>query len=294
MVRTIQQAIAEMKGNAIIHGISVLMIALTVFLFSSLFLCWDLVQQWFSDTRGKMPVMVYLKEEHPAMEEMARRIAERFPGNSLRLIPKDEALSRLQESLRKEAGDTGGFLDGFETNPLPDTIELQPGTGRLSSEAIASMVKTIESMEGVERVSYPELWLEKFHMAFRLVRLMALSLCGAMMVSSVMIVSSTARLALGTRREEIAILRLLGATDSFIAAPICLQGVLQGVLGGGIGLLALWIGYRQLSMSMPGNWDMGMLSLHFISWAVAASIWAGAILAGTLGCIVATYSFLRV
>jgi cell division transport system permease protein len=228
------------------------------------------------------------------MDEMASRIAGILPGSRLKFIPKEDALSRLRESLERDSTGAGGFLDGFETNPLPDTIQLLPTSERLSSDAIAAIATTLGSLEGVERVAYPTVWLERFHQAFQVVRLVALSLCGIMAAASVMIVSITARLALGARKAEIAILRLLGASDSFIVTPIYLQGVLQGILGGGIGLMALWIGYRYLLIPAPGCWDIGMFSPHFLSWTYAASIWAGAIFAGTLGCIVAAYSFLRV
>ncbi|WP_051328445.1 cell division protein FtsX [Desulfatirhabdium butyrativorans] len=294
MPRALKQAIAEMKGNGIVHAIAVLTIGLTVFLFSSLFWCWNTVQQWFSDTRGSMPIMIYLKDGHPAMDEMANRIAGLLPGSRLKLIPKDEALSRLRESLERDAAGAGGFLDGFETNPLPDTIQILPASDRLPADAIAGIATRLGSLEGVERVAYPTAWIEQLHQAFQAVRLVALSLCGVMAAASVMIVSITARLTLGARKAEIAILRLLGASDSFIVTPIYLQGVLQGILGGGIGLTALWVGYRYLLIPVPGHWDIGMFSPHFLSWTYAASIWAGAIFAGTLGCIVAAYSFLRV
>lgn len=294
MPLALKQAVAEMKGNGTVHAIAVLTIGLTVFLFSSLFWCWNMAQQWFSDTRGNMPIMIYLKDGHPAMDEMSSRIAGLFPGSRLKLIPKDEALSRLRESLERDSAGAGGFLDGFETNPLPDTIQMMPASERLSSDAVTAIAATLGSLEGVERVSYPTVWLERFHQAFQTIRLVALSLCGVMAAASVMIVSITARLALGARKEEIAILRLLGASDSFIATPIYIQGGVQGILGGGIGLTALYIGYRYLLMPVSGYWDTGMFSAHFLSWTYAASIWAGAIFAGTLGCVIAAYSFLRV
>ena len=92
------------------------------------------------------------------------------------------------------------------------------------------------------RVPYGTTWLERLEALLARARLVGLALLGLLALGTAVLVSNTLRLAVFARREEIQIMKLVGATDAYVGAPFLVEGLLQGLLGGGLAagvLLAL-------------------------------------------------------
>jgi cell division transport system permease protein len=88
-------------------------------------------------------------------------------------------------------------------------------------------------------VDYGTEWLERLELFLRRARAAGLGLLVLVALATAVLVSNTMRLAVYARREEIEIMKLVGATDAFVGAPFLLEGLLQGALAGGLAALAL-------------------------------------------------------
>jgi len=169
-------------------------------------------------------------------DEQASAVAERVrsdhPDVEVALVSPAQALQRL----RVQLGDLGGALDGLPRNPLPATLELSPrGGGNLRA-----LADQISSVGGVAEVDYGREWvdrLEALGSALRGFGSASLLLLG---LAALLVVANTIRLAVYARRDEIEIMKLVGATDGYVRAPFLLEGALQGLAGAalaGAGLL---------------------------------------------------------
>ena len=107
-------------------------------------------------------------------------------------------------------------------------------------------------------------------------------------MATVFIVANTIRLVLYSRRDEIEIMRLVGATDRFIKIPFYLQGMIQGGTGTLIGLVILFGGY----LSLTSQFNSGV-SLRFFTPAICAGIVVGGISVGWLGSWVSLKQFMK-
>ena len=181
---------------------------------------------------GEVQFSVYLR---PGTDlAPARAAAERLaPGLAVEAVSSRAALQRLKVSL----GDEAGVLEGVGEQALPASIEVRaPGIGL---EAARALARRLEAVPGAEEVDYGNVWLERLERFLRRARLVGLLLFGMLSLATAVLVANTLRLAVYARRDEIEIMKLVGATDSFVGTPFLIEGLLQGLAGAGLAVLAL-------------------------------------------------------
>jgi len=187
-----------------------------------------LLQGW----AGEVRISVYLApgSDLEAAARAARAIA---PDRTVEAVPAATALRRLAETLGEEAK----LLEGVGPGALPDTVEIAaPGISLAGARELASRLRAVP---GAADVDYGTAWLEKLERLVARAKFAALVLFVALAVATAVLVSNTLRLAVFARREEIEILKLVGATDGFVTAPFLIEGALQGLLGGALAALSL-------------------------------------------------------
>ncbi len=189
-------------------------------------------QRLLSAWAGEVHLSVYLA---PGADlEKARAAAARVAsGRPVEAVPSVVALRRLAESL----GDDARLLDGVGPDALPDSVEVRaPGISLPEARALAARLRKVP---GAVDVDFGNAWLEKLELFVTRARAAAVALLGALGLATALLVSNTLRLAVFARREEIEIMKLVGATDGFVGAPFLIEGVAQGLLGSAAAVLAL-------------------------------------------------------
>ena len=188
-------------------------------------------------------VTLYLDREltEVAARTLAEQVAEQEPGSRIVYVDREQALQRL----RVELGELGGALDGLAENPLPASIEVTP-TGALPPGEVRAVASRLAKVPGVAGVEFGREWLDRLEALGRTVR--ALGAGGLLLVlaAAMLVVANTIRLAVYARRDEIEIMKLVGATDAYVRAPFLLEGALQGLFGallacGGLFTVERWV-----------------------------------------------------
>jgi cell division transport system permease protein len=171
-------------------------------------------------------------------EEQARAVAERLradhPGVEVVLVSPAQALDRL----RVQLGDLGGALDGLSRNPLHATLELTPRGGG----DLRALADRVSNVGGVAEVDYGREWVDRLEALGGALRGFGTASLALLAVAALLVVANTIRLAVYARRDEIEIMKLVGATDGYVRAPFLLEGALQGLCGAALaaaGLLAV-------------------------------------------------------
>ena len=181
---------------------------------------------------GEVKISVYLE---PGTDLAAARsaVAAAAPGREVRAVPASAALRQLSEEL----GDQAHVLDGVGPGALPDSVDVMaPGISLEQARALAGRVR---ALPGVADVDYGNAWLEKLELLVSRARIASVVLFAVLALATAVLVGNTLRLAVFARREEIEILKLVGATDSFVSTPFLIEGLLQGVAGAGLAVVAL-------------------------------------------------------
>ena len=203
------------------------------------------------------------------------------------VVSKEEALRRFKENFGALA-DTAADLP---SNPLPESIEvrLRPDADPAQVESLAG---TLGGMPGVSDVRYDRRWIQRLMQAVRIVRTGGFALAAILVLAAALTVASVVRLALFARREEIHIMRLVGAPIAYIQGPFVVEGLIQGGIGALVAVVALWVGFL-LARSRFDAWLAGAIdpaALSFLSLPMIATLLAAGIGVGSLGGLIAARS----
>ena len=152
-----------------------------------------------------------------------------------------QALDRL----RVQLGSLSSALDGLPGNPLPTTLEMTPPPGT----DVRGLAQRLGGLPGVREVDYGREWFDRLEALGRALRQFGTAALVIVAFAALLVVANTIRLAVYARRDEIEIMKLVGATDGYVRAPFLLEGALQGLLGAALALGAVIAVQRWL---LPG------------------------------------------
>ena len=205
---------------------------------------------------------------------------------------KDEALKALEGSL----GSRQGLLKGLVKNPLPASLEIQLKGAYQNSAGVQSLASKLRGTPGIEELQFGTEWVKRFSAFLALLQALGLGLGGLLILAAAFVVSNTIRLSIFARREEIEIMRCVGATSFFVRAPFYVEGVLQGLLGASLSV-ALLFGVFRLFLSQvydPLQRMLGDFTLHFLTAEQVVAMALGGVILGFLGTQASVGRYLRV
>jgi len=162
-------------------------------------------------------------------EALAKQIRGRPDVAAVRVITADQALAEFRNS-----SGFGKALDALDGNPLPNTLIVTPTLAASTSQATVALRTGIEAAADVDTVQLDTEWVQRLNAMLDVMRRVLWLTGGLLGLSVVLVVGNTIRLDILNRREEIEVMKLVGATDGFARRPFLYSGVWYG-LGGGIG-----------------------------------------------------------
>jgi cell division transport system permease protein len=118
-------------------------------------------------------------------------------------------------------------------------------------------------------------------------------MCGIFFMATVFIVANTIRLVIYSRRDEIEIMRLVGAAEHFIKIPFYFQGLIQGAVGAGIGLTILFAAFVFMASNIEQGTFSGLFNIRFLSPPVAGLIILLSMLIGWFGSYISLKQYLK-
>lgn len=192
-----------------------------------------------------------------------------FPEvGSVRLVTEVQALERARRELRE-------FADVFEEGLLPASIEVRMKPGLRDPQTVRSVASRLENYDFIDDVRFGEEWVENLYRLRNIATGAGLALGVTFALVAIIIIGSTIRMAVLARSREIAIMRLVGATDGFIRLPFLIEGAIKGTMGGVLALVLTWV-----TVQVSGRW---VLQVQFFESSLAlGGIVAGASI-GLLG-----------
>lgn len=192
----------------------------------------DLAQMQFDE------IQVYL-EDHLSIEEIDRLGKEigEIPGVlEAKYESKEEALEKLRESW----GEEGYLLDGLEKNTLPNSYIIEMDSLEMADRIVEDLTK----LEGIDEIKYYKEIVDQLLKVASFIRTIGLTIILILILVAIFIISNTIKLTLNARRQEIGIMKNVGATNWFIRWPFILEGILLGFLGALIATAIVYYGYQ--------------------------------------------------
>jgi len=246
-----------------------------------------LVQNLESLSQGwQRAVQASLYLESDTTADQGRRLAadiqRRDQVASTRFVSADEGLAEF----RKASG-FGNALDALADNPLPAVIVVVPKSG-LPKAAIGELISALGQLPRVARAELDQAWLSRLYAIVALIE-RAAWVIGLLLAAAVLfIVGNTIRLDIENRREEIEVMKLLGASDAFIRRPFLYSGFWYGLIGAIFALILLaacFIGLGGPLSELTRSYD-GALDIHGLGFAGVFGVLLTGIALGWAGCVI--------
>lgn len=283
----LRQVFRNFRQTWLSQLMTLLTVSLSVFIFAFFYLVY-LNMLNIGDKLGyDLRLIVYLEEEPiPELQEQLRRKILAFDEvEEIHFVSRAEAFERFKTQL----GEDQDVLEDMPEDFLPPSIEVVPLKNLRSLNQVKLFSEYLSKLPGTIKVQYGQDWIERFYYFTRLVSIIVVLSAGLLILTSVFMVSYKIRLTIIGRKEELELLKLVGATHSYISTPFLVEGILQGLLGATLGLTSLFGLFYWIKMKFSGP---GILNIFEFSFFGPPTIVMIAIVSILL-CLTGSYSSMR-
>lgn len=240
-----------------------------------------------------MQVIFFLQENISPEEKKA--IENRLKNSEIiakfNFVSSKEAAQRFKEKFPELTR----IVDSLEFNPFPPSIEVTFNQKSTSSHQIQSLLNEIKNASGVEEVQYNLKWVERVQAFGRLLTAIGFFLGGILVLASFFIISNVIKLNVLSRKDEIDILRMVGASNFFIRVPFVLEGMTLGLIGGLISLALLFLTIQILPFYLGSSLGAltELIQFRYLSLSQSLFLILSGILIGLLGSMSSVSKFLK-
>lgn len=260
MPHSLREALAAFRRTPLLSLLSIVTISLSLFVVGLFTLTAFNIRRAINDIEERVEVVAYLYDDTAEEQvRIARAELESIPEvQETRYISKTEALSTAVQELEE-------FRDVFtdlEVNPLPASVEVRLRPGHRTPESAERVARQLSAYPFVEDVEFGREWVSKIVSLRRIAAGATAVIGGAFAAVAAIIIATAIRIAVFARRDEISIMRLVGATNGFIRRPFLMEGLISGLIGG---ILAVGLTYAVFQ-----SVDAGLMRLAWLppSWAL--------------------------
>ena len=289
LTRTFQNMWRNLFPNVTTIGV----ITISVLIFSTFSLIAFNLASFLKIWEEKIEVIAYLNGKTPISEvESLLEKSRLIEGvESVKYISPSDAMAFMETRL----GSQKNLLEGIQPTVLPPSFEVRLKKDYRNPGKIKEVVSQLKRFPQFEEIQYGQEWVETFSVLVHILRLTQWVLGGLLLVAMVFIISNTLHLAISSRREEIEIMQLVGASPSFIRIPFYIEGIVQGLLGSGLAIVFLYILQRAVFLYLPlqmKEW-LTRIPVLFLPPQTIAGILLGGMFLGFFGSLVASVRFLK-
>jgi len=286
-----KRSLNDIKNNKFLHAVTFITIMLSILIVGTFVLFASNAGELLDSWKSGIKVIVYLEDNISSSEKDRTRLEIRDfeEVEDVLYVSGGKGLEDLKNQMPRQKA----IFENLKVNPLPDSLEVFLKKDKKDIEVIESLAAKIEQFQSVTEVEYGKEWIGRFVKIISFSRLAAISMGAVFFMVTVFIVANTVRLALYSRKEEIEIMKLVGADDRFIKSPFYIQGIMHGFTGGTGGLLVLFILFFIFSSNISQDFSSFIIKIKFISLKTLLSILFCSTLVGWLGCYISLKQFLR-
>ncbi|MGD0917012.1 MAG: permease-like cell division protein FtsX [Thermodesulfobacteriota bacterium] len=268
-------------------------ITISVLIFSTFSLIAFNLASFLKIWEEKIEVIAYLKGKTPISEvESLLEKSRRVEGvESVKYVSPSDAMAFMETRLSSQRS----LLEGIQPTVLPPSFEVQLKKDYRNPGKIKEIVSQLKRFPQFEEIQYGQEWVETFSVLVHILRLTQWVLGGLLLLAMVFIISNTLQLAISSRREEIEIMQLVGASPSFIQIPFYIEGIVQGLLGSGLAILLLYFLHKAIFFYLPlpmKEW-LTRIPVVFLPPQTVTGILLGGMVLGFLGSLVASVRVLK-
>ena len=291
ITRSIRDALKSVVRNFSLSFASIMCTTITLILVAVSIICAANIKNATKEIEGEMTILVYLNEEVTDEDINNLQVDIQNQENVEELIFKSKDEWKLEMSDYDETFKT--VLDYMEENPLLNTFIVRVKEVRI----LNNTSEYIKSLPGVSSVKYGESMVETLINAFDILEKIVVVVVIALVVVTAFLISNTIKLTIFSRRNEIEIMRLVGASNTAIKMPFIIEGFIIGLIGAIIPICITIYGYAILYSVLHGHLFVNLIVLiapyNFVFYVSLILVGLGA-LVGMFGSVKAVRKYLKI
>ena len=296
----IQEAFRALRRNAAPSTAAIVTTGVTVILLGVLIPIFQTASAKSDEVRGQLnfQVALYADATTSEIDSLGRELEGIAHVKSVEFVSKAQALEELKDDLGKEKAQE--LTSQLSENPLPASYRITPDDAANLDGIRSAIISTTPNGERrtispiVEKIFDRQNESQQIEQVTGALKIVLTVITALLLLASLMLVGNTIRLSIYTRRREVEVMRLVGATRWFIRWPFMIEGVVVGFTGGVVAILILWLG--KITIVDPLSDDFSFVAAQdSISFpALVAVLFAAAVLVSAAGSGVTLRRFLKV
>jgi cell division transport system permease protein len=291
----VQEGIRSVRQNRLMSVVTIITIAFALLIFGAFLVVYSNLRLITNNWVQEVEITAYLKKDFsPArVDQIKKTLWENREIARIEYVSEQEALQRF----KVDQADSIYLLEGLNGNPLPASFEISLSKAAQNREAVDALVERIRGIPEFEEIQYGQDWTRSLLTFLKILRMIGFIMGGLLAVAIIFIIANTVRLTVYARRDELSVMRLMGATNWFIKGPFLMEGFFQGLIGASLSLVSLyglfhfWVPRVRQS---AGIFFLQDISISFLSVSLLVSIIVAGMLLGLFGSLMSLGRHLKV
>lgn len=284
------ETVMSLRRNRLLSIATLSTVAICILILGGAVLLTLNASNFMNRLESDLEMMVFVEDslDKAQLVNMEKEIKS-LPGvKSVQFISKDQALTNLQSKFADKKYD---LKQTVGDNPLPNSFEVKAE----NPKDVAKVAKQIFKLEGVYKVNYGQGLVERLFQITRWVRIISIIVIILLALGAVFLIATTIRLAIFSRRKEVYLMKLIGATDWFVRWPFFIEGILLGSLGALLAIILLALGYGSLVNNMQtAIFFIPLINNQRMLLEIYLALFATGAVLGSLGTFISLNRFLDV
>ena len=259
LIYTIKQGIVNIFRNKWYSLASMATISACLFMFGIFYSLVANFQYIVKEAQDGVAVTVFFEEgiSDERIAEIGSLIEKRAEVSHVNFVSADAAWESFKDDY------LGEYADGFgDDNPLPNSANYEVYLNDVSMQD--SLVTYVESLDGVRRVNRSEVTANTLSGMNKLIGYASAGIIAILLAVSIFLISNTVTIGISVRKEEINIMKYIGATDFFVRAPFVIEGILIGLAGSVLPLAIIYVIYNNVIAYVSTRFSMLSQLLKFL------------------------------
>lgn len=255
---TLRQGFRNLFRNKLFTLASIATIGACLFLFGLFYAIVTNFEHIVRTAEEGVSVWVFFDEglEDIRIQQIGDMIAKRPEVSDINFVSAEEAWEGFKQEYLGEYG------DGFTENPLENSANYQVYLNDVSMQS--ALVTYLESVDGVRQVNRSELAATTLTGVNALIAYTSMGIIAILLAVSIFLISNTVTIGISVRKEEINIMKYIGATDFFVRSPFVVEGMLIGLIGAAIPLAFIYTVYNMVLSYVTERFSMLTSLLSFV------------------------------
>ncbi len=260
LVYTIKQGVINIFRNKWYSLASMATISACLFMFGIFYSVVANFQYIVKEAQDGVAVTVFFNEDtsDERIAEIGQMIEKRAEVSRVNFVSSDEAWESFKDDY------LGEYAEGFgDDNPIKDSENYEVYLNDVSMQD--SLVTYLESINGVRKVNRSDITANTLSGMNKLIGYVSIGIIAILLAVSVFLISNTVTIGISVRKEEINIMKYIGATDFFVRAPFVIEGMLIGAAGSLLPLAIIYFIYNNVLSYVSTRFQMLTQLLKFLT-----------------------------